>query len=308
MEYRKLGNTGLNVSSIGLGCVTFGREIDKKTAFRVLDHAFARGVTLFDTAAMYADGASEIILGDWIARNRLTHHEPAHVGKAGELVVATKAYPPLTRKNLREAVETSLRSLQVPFIDLYQLHAWDDETPLSETLGALEDLRYEGKIRFIGCSNFTPLQFCRSLRWQEAHGASKFSTIQPIYNLVHREIEDELIPLCREKHIAILTYSPLGAGFLTGKYTPDGTFPKGARFDIKPSHTRHYYNDHGWRTVEHLRQSSEKLGVSMVNLALSWVIKQPGTTSTLIGARKIEHVDQAFVSDALEADFIPLSG
>jgi len=306
MKYRKLGDTGLFVSSIGLGCVTFGREIERKTAFAVLDRAFERGITLYDTAAMYGDGESEIILGDWLARNGLAHHEPADAGKAGEIVVATKAYPPLTRKNLRKAVETSLRSLKVPFIDLYQLHAWDNETPLHETLEALEELRREEKIKFLGCSNFTPLQLCRSLWWQETHNAARFSTIQPMYNLVNREIEGELIPFCREEHIGIITYSPLGAGFLTGKYTPDGPFPKGTRFDIKPSHTQHYYSDHGWKTVEHLRKSSEQLGVSMVKLALSWVMKQPGTTSMLIGARKIEQVEQAFDSEALEVDFTPL--
>ena len=306
MEYRNLGDTGLKVSSIGMGCVTFGREIDKATSFEVLDRAYEKGITLYDTSAVYGDGVSEVILGEWLTQNDFAVHGPAATGKPGELVMATKVAPPLDRKSIRKAVETSLRSLQMPAIDLYQLHNWDENTPLSETLETLKALHEEGKVMHIGCSNFTPLQFKQALQWQAENGSPRFETIQPMYNLVNRDIEKELIPFCREQNIGIISYSPLGAGFLTGKYTPNKPFPEGTRFDIKPSHTRHYYSDHGFKVVEHLRKSAERLGVPIVQVALWWTINQPGITSVLVGGRKTEHVDQAFTAESLELDFTPL--
>ena len=306
MEYRNLGKTGLKVSSIGMGCVTFGREIDNETSFQILDRAYERGITLFDTSAIYGDGASEVILGEWISRNNLTNHEPATEGKQGEFVMATKVAPPLDKESVRKAVETSLRSLRMPTVDLYQLHSWDDDNPLEETLETLKTLHDEGKVQHIGCSNFTPEQLRRSIKWQTENGSPRFETIQPMYNLVNREIESELIPFCQEQDIGIISYSPLGAGFLTGKYSPNKPFPKGTRFDIKPGHTRHYYSPFGFQVVDHLRAASERLGVPIVQVALWWTINQPGITSVLIGGRKQDHVDQAFTAESLNLDFSPL--
>jgi len=293
VEYRKFGETDRVVSAIGMGCVTFGREIDEPTAFSVMDRAFERGITLFDTAAVYGEGASERIVGRWIADR----------GRRDDVFLATKLFPPFGRESVVRDAERSLDRLGVERVDLLQLHVWDENTPIDETLEALDTLVREGRVRYLGCSNFTPLQLCRSLRWQERAGAARFQSVQPIYNLVHREIEEEMLAYCADEQIGVITYSPLGAGFLTGKYTPGGPLPQGTRFDIKPGHQDVYFSERGFAIVAGLRKKAEELGRSMVQLALSWAMHRPGLTSVLIGARNSAQVDQAFDAWELDMDF-----
>ena len=288
MEYRRLGRTDLNVSSIALGCVTFDREITPASSFTIMDHAIERGINLFDTAEAYAAGKSEETVGAWLKQS----------GKREQIVLATKAVPPLGSR-LVEAAEASLRRLQTDVIDLYQLHAWDGETPLVETLEALNTLVAQGKVRYIGCSNLLAWQLCKALWTADVNGWPRMESVQPNYNLAVRDIETELLPLCAEEEIGVITYSPLGAGFLTGKYHAVGDSPKGTRFDIKPAHWAIYKGDASMRRMEGLRATANETGRSMVSLALSWVIGQPGVTSVLVGARTLEHIDQAFEAERM---------
>lgn len=286
MEYRKLGRTDLNVSSIALGCVTFDREIDPETSFTIMDHAVNCGMNLFDTAEAYSEGKSETVVGQWLKKS----------GKRDQIVLTTKAAPPLGKRVI-EAAEASLKRLQTDVVDLYQLHSWDNEAPLEETLEALNKLVEQGKVRYIGCSNFAAWQLCKALWKADVNGWARMESIQPNYNVSIRDIEAELLPFCAEEEIGTITYSPLGAGFLTGKYHSVGTSPKGTRFDVKPAHWNVYKGADSMRRMEGLRSISNETGRSMVDLALSWVIGQPGVTSVLIGARKLSHIDQAFEAE-----------
>ncbi|MEZ4677599.1 MAG: aldo/keto reductase [Caldilineaceae bacterium] len=287
MEYRRLGRTDLEVSSIGMGCVTFGREIDEKTSFAVMDRALERGITLFDTAEAYAQGRSEEVVGAWLNMR----------GTRDQIVLATKKLPPSTPEALVASVDASLRRLQTETIDLYQLHAWDPNTPLEATLATLAKLVDAGKIRYLGCSNFAAWQLCKALWRADVNGWPRMESIQPNYNLVVRDIEKELLPLCADQEIGVISYSPLGAGFLTGKYRKGAPEPVGTRFDILPGHQPIYYHDAGFRIMEGLRATAEATGRTMIDLALAWVIGQPGITSVLVGARHTGHVDQAFEAE-----------
>lgn len=284
MQQRTLGRTDLQVSSIGLGCVTFGREIDRQTSFEILDHALERGINLLDTAAAYAAGASETVLGDWLSER----------GVREQVVLATKIAGTLDKGCILASVEDSLRRLKCDCIDLFQLHCWDEATPLDETLEALEMLVEQGKARYVACSNWTAAQL--------SQGLPLMVSVQPPYNLVQRGIESDLLLLCQRESIGVISYSPLGAGFLTGKYRRDGEVPAGTRFDVIPGHQPIYFTDEGFAVVEKLKRASEESGNSMVELALAWAISRPGVTSVLIGARNTGQVDQAFVAEGLLAD------
>jgi aryl-alcohol dehydrogenase-like predicted oxidoreductase len=291
MEYRTLGRSDLRVSAIGLGGATFGREIDEPTAFAVLDRALERGITLFDTAEAYSAGRSEEILGRWIASRRVRE----------QIVLTTKVTLPLGRARVLASAEASLRRLQADAIDLFLLHSWDPSTPLEETLGALETLVQSGRVRYVGCSNVTAGQLGAALAQQNARGWQRMAAVQPVYNLAMRGIEGELLPLCAEQQVGVITYSPLGAGFLTGKYRQGGPVPSGTRFEIVPGHQDIYFNDGAFAAMEQLRASSAAQGLPMAQVGLAWVLRQPGITATLIGARSSAQVDQAFDAAALAA-------
>ncbi|MCB0005015.1 MAG: aldo/keto reductase [Anaerolineales bacterium] len=289
MNYRQLGTTEFKVSSIGLGCVTFGREIDEATSFAVMDHAVAAGINLFDTAEAYAAGASETVVGHWLGQS----------GQREQIVLATKVATNLTRERVLSSAEASLNRLQTEVIDLFQVHHWDAKVPLAETLGALNELVSSGKVRQIGCSNYTAAQLAEALALQRAQGWQPFVSVQPNYNLVVRDIEAEMLPLCAKEQIGVLSFSPLGAGFLTGKYRRGGEIPAGTRFDIIPAHQDIYFSDENFAVVEDLRAASTQLDIPMPQLAMAWVIDRPHITSVLIGARSTAHVDQAFKAEQL---------
>ena len=288
IEYRQLGTTDLTVSSLGLGCVTFGREIEEDVSFAVLDRAVDRGIDLLDTAAVYGDGASEEILGRWMRRKRIRDR----------IVLATKVSGRLTRDHILASVEASLGRLATDRIDLLQAHSWDDQTPLDETLEALDRLTREGKVRACGCSNWEVPRLHQALSSAADSGWTPLQSVQPIYNLVDRRIEEELLEFCSSRSLGVLTYSPLGAGFLTGKYRRDAAVPAGTRFDVIPGHQDIYFTDDGFRVMEALGSAAHDAGMTMAHLALSWVLRRDGITSVLIGARTPRHVDQAF--DALD--------
>ena len=289
MEYRQLGRSALNVSSIGLGCVTFGRELDEAASFAVMDHALSRGINLFDTAEAYGGGASETVVGKWLKAS----------GKRDQVVLCTKVTGNLTAERIVTSAEASLRRLNVDQVDLFQLHRFDPDVPLEEMLEALNQVVEKGYARYIGCSNYAAWQLAKSLWRQDVNGWARMESVQPPYNLVNRAIESELIPLCADQQIGILSYSPLAAGFLTGKYRQNAEVPKGTRFEVMPGHQPLYFTETGWRVVEGLRAKSAETGISMIHLALAWTIGQPGITCVLLGARGIEQVDQAFEAEAL---------
>ncbi len=289
MDYRTLGRTGLRVSSIGLGCVTFGREIEAAASFAVLDRALELGVTLLDTAEAYAGGRSEEIVGEWLAQR----------GVRDEIVLATKVRPPLGRPRVLESAEASLRRLRTDTVDLFLLHSWDTSAPLDETLEALDKLVRQGKARAVGCSNVAAWQLCKALWRQDVRGWSRLEVVQENYNLVVRDIERELTPLCADQEVGIITYSPLGGGFLTGKYSRRDAAPAGTRFDVVPGMQPIYLHEAGFRILAGLAGKAAALGTTAPLLALAWAMTHPDITSVLIGARSPEQVDQALKADAL---------
>ena len=283
MQYRNLGHSEISVSSIGMGCVTFGREIDKRESLAIMNHAFEHGITLFDTAAAYGQGASELVVGEWLQSRNLKD----------QIVLATKVTGRLTRQRIVTSAEASLTRLQTDHIDLLQTHVWDESTPLEETLEALTALVQQGKVRHVGCSNYSASQLASALTLSEQSRLIRMVSVQPPYNLVQRDIEAELLPLCAAENIGVISYSPLAAGFLTGKYRPGQPIPSGTRFDVVPGHQDIYFTEHGFQVLQQLDNEVRTSGVSHIEQALSWVLQQPGVTSVLIGARNTTQIDQA---------------
>ncbi len=293
MQTRTLGRSGLAVSSIGLGCVTFDREITPADSFRIMDHAVDRGITLFDTAEAYASGKSEATVGAWLRQS----------GKRDRIVLATKAVPPLGAASSTPQKPAWPASKQTSSTSTSYTPGMPTR-PSRRRWHALDTLVRQGKVRHIGCSNFFAWQLCKALYIAERHGWPRMESVQPNYNLAVRDIESELLPFCAEEEIGVITYSPLGAGFLTGKYHTAGVAPAGTRFDIKPAHWDVYQGPTAMRRMEGLRATSAETGRSMVDLALSWVTGRPGLTSVLIGARTPQHIDQALEAEekGLEPD------
>lgn len=269
-----------------MGCVTFGREIDAQTSLLIMDHAFERGITLFDTAEAYGQGASETVLGEWLRSRNLRD----------QIVLASKITGTLTRQRILSSADASLKRLQTDRIDLLQTHVWDDSTPLEETLEALTTLVRQGKVRHVGCSNYSAPQLSAALALSDQAGLSRMVSVQPPYNLIQRETESDLLPLCNSENIGVISYSPLAAGFLTGKYRPGEAVPQGTRFDVIPGHQDIYFTKHGYQVLEHLDAQFKDTGTPHVQQALSWVLQQPGITSVLIGARNVSHVAQALAA------------
>ena len=218
----------------------------------------------------------------------------------GAVLVVSAADGPMiqTREHILESAEQSLRRLQTDRIDLFKVHNWDPEVPLSETIDALNTLVEQGKARYIGSSNYDADQLAQALQESAASGCARMEATQPNYNLVVRDIEEALLPLCAEHQIGVVSYSPLGAGFLTGKYRRQGPVPEGTRFDVIPGHQDIYFKDEYFDIIEGLRAKSTESGRSMIDLALAWVIGQPGISSVLVGARDTSQIDQAFAAEA----------
>ncbi len=296
MEFRTLGSTDLQVSQIALGGATFGREIDEPDAWLMLDRGIERGINFLDTAESYSDRASERMIGRWLSQKKIREN----------IVLATKCgfSGSLNGKTVASKIDESLECLQTDWIDLYQLHHWPEEgDPLDEILEAMSRGVEQGKIRYLGLSNSTAWQLCKALWQQERNGWTRFDSIQPSYNLADREIEAEMVPLCRDQGLGLVSYSPIAGGFLAGKYERDGPIPKGTRFDLAADWRDSFFHRRNFALIERLRDISEQEGRSLVDLALAWALTQPDITSVLTGGRKPEHVDQAF--EALEKGLSP---
>lgn len=301
MEYRYLGRTGLKVSSLCLGCMTFGREIDEMTSQGIIHRYLDSGGNFLDTANVYALGKSEEITGRAIK------------GKRRDLVLATKVRAAmgsgpneqgLSRFHIMRSIEDSLRRLDTDYVDLYQLHSWDPGTPLEETLRALDDLVRQGKVRYLGVSNFAAWQIMKALSISERHNFDRFECLQPQYSLIEREIEREYIPMCLAEGIAIIPWSPLGGGFLSGKYTRE-TQPADAR--LTNARTGIFENvwdkratERNWAILDCVGEIVRNHQVSCAQVALAWVLWKPGVTSPIIGARTLEQLDDNLASADLK--------
>ncbi|MBT8224008.1 MAG: aldo/keto reductase [Dactylosporangium sp.] len=294
MRYRFLGRTGLKVSELGLGAMTFGRELDEQASFQILDKFAAAGGNFIDTADAYSGGASEEILGHWL------RGQPRQ-----DFVVATKVRWPssdrpndagLSRKHILDAVAASLRRLGTDYIDLYQVHAWDGATALEETLSTLDSLVRSGMVRYVGASNYSGWQLQKAVDLCQRHGWQPFASLQPLYNLLDREAEWELLPVCRGEGLGVVSWSPLRGGWLGGRLRPgmttppDGTRVKTAeRLGWGESWTA-YHNDHTWRVIEELFAVAEETEREVAQVAINWVLNRPGVTAPITGARTLEQL------------------
>jgi aryl-alcohol dehydrogenase-like predicted oxidoreductase len=289
MEYRFMGRTGLKVSELCLGTQTFGWGADQPTAHALADRFVEAGGNFFDTSNIYNEGQSETMLGSWLKSRR---HRP-------QLVIASKVFFPvgdgpndtgLTRKHIFEQIDSSLRRLQTDYIDLYQMHCWDASTPLEETLRALDDLVRAGKVRYIGASNYTPSQLTRAIMLSDMRGWVRFDCLQPEYSLLVRSTEWELLPLCRSEGIGVIPWSPLAGGWLSGKYRRGQPPPPGSRvgradrWDDLPEQRE---SERTWEIIDALIEVSEALGKTPAQVALNWLLRQPGVTAPIMGARTL---------------------
>ena len=306
MEYRTLGTSGCSVSHLALGTMTFGNETDREGAFAQLDRFVEAGGTLVDTADVYTDGASEEIIGAWLA------DRPADVTE--RVVLATKGRFPtspepngvgLSRRHLTRALDASLRRLGTERVDLYQVHAWDPWTPLEETLRALDDFARAGKIHYYGLSNFTGWQVQKAVSTADALGLLRPVSLQPQYSLLVRETEWEMVPACEENGLGLLPWSPLGGGWLSGKYSRD-TPPTGTtRLGENPERGVEAYagrnaRQRPWDVLDAVGAVAAERGATMPQVALAWLAAQPVVSSVILGARTLEQLEDNLGSAALE--------
>lgn len=294
MEYRRLGGTGLKVAELCLGCMTFGRETDEANARKIIDRYLELGGNFLDTANVYAAGASEEITGRIIKERRQSLVLATKV-RFNANVFLGKPVPPndigLSRGHIMAEVECSLRRLQTDYIDLYQVHSWDFETPIEETMRALDDLVRQGKVRYLGASNFMAWQLMKSLWVSDKHNYARFDCLQPQYSLISREIEREILPLCRSEKVGVIPWSPLGGGFLTGKYRSGEKPPQDSRL-AKLDLWGRLANERNYRTLEAVENVAKERGRSIAEVALAWVNQQPGVSSVIYGARTTQQNDQ----------------
>ena len=276
---------GKYISQAGLGCVTFGREIDRAASFSIMDHALEQGITFFDTASAYGGGASEEIVGQWFAEKGEA---------AAHIAVATKLLPPFDAGTLSAAVEQSLARLRMDRIDVLFVHSWHPSIEDDRVLRALDDLVVAGQVRALGVSNFSAAQLGALLRKQTDSGFAPVSFIQNNQNYAVSDVDDALRQLCRDFDVHIITYSPMAAGFLTGKYR--GAVAADVRFEIIPGHKDIYFNDRAWGRLDQLMKAAEHAGKPPSTLALAWAFHQPQVTSVLIGCRTTSHLDQALAA------------
>jgi len=288
MEYRNLGRSGLKVSQMALGTNAFGTRADEATSIRIVHAALDAGINLVDTADMYGNGESERIIGKAIRDRR------------SQVVLATKGVSRMgdgpndagaSRQHILAAVDASLRRLGTDCIDLYQLHWWDNETPLEETLETLNDLVRWGKVRYIGCSNYAGWQIVKAIGIQERRGFARFISHQPEYSPVNREIEREVIPACLAEGVGQIVYYPLAGGLFTGKYRRGEAPPQGSRAVTQGERfVNRWLTDRNFALMERLAELAVEAGMSLLHLVLAWIMARPGITAAIVGATRVEQV------------------
>jgi aryl-alcohol dehydrogenase-like predicted oxidoreductase len=304
MEQTTLGRHGLRVSRLWLGAMTFGRETDEAESRRILDRYVDAGGTVIDTADGYGAGASEEIVGRWLAGR------PRH-----DVVIATKAWFPtregpnasgLSRAHLVEAVDASLRRLGTDHIDLYQAHLWDDATPLEETLGTFETLVAAGKVRYVGLSNVTGWQLQRAVDLARERGWVGIASLQAVYNLLDRELEWELLPVSRNEGVGVVVWSPLRGGWLTGKHRREQA-AEGSRVAHADAWSwterwDNYAHERTWRVLDALRAVADDVGRTPAQVALAWLLTRPGVTAPILGARTLAQLEENLGAIGWELD------
>src|SRR5579859_6169044 len=303
MEHVRLGRTGLQVSRLCLGTMTFGLQSDESTAAAILDRAAEGGIDFLDSSDAYplggdlsTRGVTEEILGRWLR------------GKRDRFIVATKCFAPTgpspfdagnSRKHIMAAADASLRRLQTDYIDLYQLHGYDEQTPIDETLGALDDLIRQGKVRYTGCSNFLTYQLVRAVGRSETLRLARFDSVQPRYNLLFRQIEREMLPFCEEDGVGVIPYNPIAGGLLSGKHNRSAAPPEGSRFTLGnagPMYQDRYWHEREFETVEAVRKLADQAGVPLVTLSVAWVLANRAITAPIIGASRPEQLDASLAA------------
>jgi 1-deoxyxylulose-5-phosphate synthase len=309
MPTTRLGHTGLTVSRLALGTMTFGLQTTEDVAREILDKAAAAGVNFIDTADVYplggglaAAGRTEEIVGAWLN------------GKRASCILATKAVGTMgpnawdqgaSRKHLLDAIDASLRRLRTDHVDLYQLHSDDPATPIDETLEALDAIVKSGKARYIGVSNFLAYRLAKALGRSDLKGLTRFVSVQPRYNLLFRQIERELLPLALEEGIAVIPYNPLAGGLLTGKYRRGDSPAEGTRFTLGTAgglYQDRYWNDRAFATVQSLEGLAREAGTPMATLAVAWTLANPAITAPLLGASRPEQLDESLAAATYRLD------
>ena len=296
------------MSRLCLGTMTFGLQSDEATGFAIMDRAAEAGVDFLDSSDAYplggdldSRGRTEEIIGRWM------------LGKRDRFIVATKCFAPTgpapfdagnSRKHIMSAVDASLRRLQTDYIDLYQLHGYDLDTPIDETLGALDDLVHSGKVRYIGCSNFLTYQLVRAIGRSETLRLARFDSVQPRYNLLFRQVERDMLPFCEEDGVGVIPYNPIAGGLLSGKHSGSAPPPEG-RFTLGwagQMYQERYWNERTFETVGALRKLADQAGTSLVTLSVAWVLASKAVTAPIIGASRPEQLDASLAAAEYKLD------
>jgi aryl-alcohol dehydrogenase-like predicted oxidoreductase len=303
MQQIKFGSTGLRVSRLCLGTMTFGLQCDEAQSHAIMDTAAAGGIDFFDTADVYPLGGSrttagrtEEIVGSWLK------------GKRHDFILATKCVgvigpkpwdQGMSRKHILDAIDASLRRLGTDYVDLYQLHGYDKNTPIDEALDALDTVVRSGKARYVGVSNWPAHKIARALGRSEVKNVTRITSVQPRYNMLFRSFERDLLPMCEEEGIAVIPYNPLAGGLLTGKHDRKAPPPAGTRFALGTAARRYqerYWNEKEFETIEALRPIAAEAGNSMATLALSWVLANPAVTAPIVGASRPEQLAESLAA------------
>jgi len=311
MKRRPFGRTGVRVTPICLGTMTFGQQCDQGQSFAIMDKAWEMGVDFFDTADVYPlgggtekAGATETIIGNWMEAR----------GVRDKVFLATKCRgymgptvndQGLTRYNIQRAVENSLKRLKTDVIDLYQTHFFDPHTPIDETLQALDDLVKAGKIRYVGCSNYPAWQLAQANGVAAKLNLARYESVQPRYNLMYREIETELLPYCRDENLGVIVYNPIAGGVLSGRYKAGQDVEENSRFSLPGAgevYRARYWEERKIQIATELAAESEKRGLSLASVAVAWTLQQPGVTSAIVGASRPEQLDASIAGATLELD------
>jgi len=311
MQTRSLGRSGLQVPELCLGTMTFGLQTNEQVSCDILDRALDRGLDFLDTADVYPLGGkledvgrTEEILGRWMEAR----------GNRDRILLATKCRgrmgpgsndEGLSRQHILRAVDESLRRLRTDWLDLYQTHFFDPNTPIDETLRALDDLVRSGKVRYIGCSNYPAWRLGEALAAGERLGVARYESVQPRYNLLYREIETELLPLCAAQGLGVLVYNPLAGGLLAGKYRQGEEPSQGSRFTLGTAakiYQWRYWQPAQFEAVEALNKLAEERGMNLVSVSIAWVLEQPGISSVIIGASRPDQLDASFAALELKLD------
>ena len=297
------------MSRLCLGTMTFGLQSDEATGFAIMDRAAEAGVDFLDSSDAYplggdlaSRGRTEEIIGRWM------------LGKRDRFIIATKCFAPTgpapfdagnSRKHIMSAADASLRRLQTDYIDLYQLHGYDQDTPIDETLGALDDLVHSGKVRYIGCSNFMTYQLVRAIGRSETLRLARFDSVQPRYNLLFRQVEREMLPYCEEDGVGVIPYNPIAGGLLSGKHSGSAPPPEGSRFTLGwagQMYQERYWNERAFETVEALRKLADQAGTSLVTLSVAWVLANKAITAPIIGASRPQQLDASLAAAEYKLD------